>query len=88
MTILGSVAGMTMLGNIAGMTMLGDVGEKVLCSIFVMPEVFCRASSFRDLCTTPLFVIPVNTGIQEVIDNTGYTLKGTLPALVTSRDLA
>ena len=26
----------------------------------------------RDLCTTPLFVIPVNTGIQEVVDNTGY----------------
>jgi hypothetical protein len=30
---------------------------------------------YRDLCTTPLFVIPVKTGIQEVLDNTGYRLS-------------
>jgi hypothetical protein len=26
----------------------------------------------EELCTTPVFVIPVKTGIQEVLDNTGY----------------
>jgi hypothetical protein len=26
----------------------------------------------RELCITPLFVIPVKTGIQKVVDNTEY----------------
>jgi hypothetical protein len=32
----------------------------------------CSRISSRDLCTTPVFVIPVKTGIQKVLDNTGY----------------
>jgi hypothetical protein len=34
---------------------------------------------YRDLCTTPLIVIPAKAGIQEVLDNTGYRLSATSP---------
>jgi hypothetical protein len=34
----------------------------------------------HELCKTLLFVIPAKAGIQEMLDNTGYTLKGIAPA--------
>jgi hypothetical protein len=45
---------------------------KELQQYFAVEKLLTCAKKRRELCTTPLFVMPAKAGIQEAIDNTGF----------------